>query len=147
MEDATTWTSRNPRHYHVDEAPPPHPPPAPRGPARLTGGPYMEIKAIEFPFEYKRNTTRLNFLQPTVLIICRSFLDYNGLTLVTPCGFGQDWGLAKMNELRVADGNLRTSAVTEWRVDASVIPAIDDVCSMPESPSTGADLQTALITS
>ena len=56
-------------------------------------------------------------------------------------------GLAKMNELRVADGNLRTSAVTGWRVDASVIPTIDDVCSMPESPSTGADLQTALITS
>ena len=42
-----------------------------------------------------------------------------------------------MNELRVADGNLRTSAVTGWRVDASVIPAIDDVCSMPESLSTG----------
>ena len=41
-----------------------------------------------------------------MLIICRSFLDYNGLTLVTPCGVGQDWGLAKMNELRVADGNL-----------------------------------------
>ena len=53
----------------------------------------------------------------------------------------EDCGLAKMNELRVADGNLRTSPVTGWRLDASVIPAIDDVCSMPESPSTGADLQ------
>ena len=45
-------------------------------------------------------------------------------------------GLAKMNELRVADGNLRTSAVTGWRVDSSVIPTIDDVCMMLESPST-----------
>ena len=36
-------------------------------------------------------------------------------------------GLAKMNELRVADGNLRTSAVTGWRVDASVIPAISEI--------------------
>ena len=34
----------------------------------------MEIKAIEFALDYMRNTTRLNLLQPTVLIICRSFL-------------------------------------------------------------------------
>ena len=32
----------------------------------------------------------------------------SGPTRVGPCGVSQDWGLAKMNELRVADGNLRT---------------------------------------